>query len=94
MRLITDVLPALIAQWTTSRFYRFTNQGYEDWFGIPRSEINGRPMREVLGRACLTAAGIMSSALEARSVFGAELPAPGAILSNLPKATFIPALRP
>ena len=49
MRLITDALPALIAYVDNQQIYRFTNQGYEDWFGIPRSEINGRPMREVLG---------------------------------------------
>ena len=62
MRLITDALPALIAYVDNQQIYRFTNQGYEDWFGIPRSEISNRPMREVLGPRLLTAAGIMSSA--------------------------------
>ena len=49
IRLITDAIPALIAYVDASGRYRFTNKPYEDWFGRPRSEINGRHMRAVLG---------------------------------------------
>lgn len=49
MRLVTDAMPALIAYVDASVTYCFTNKAYEDWFNRPRSEINGRPMREVLG---------------------------------------------
>ncbi|KJS40344.1 MAG: hypothetical protein VR70_06075 [Rhodospirillaceae bacterium BRH_c57] len=49
IRLITDAIPALIAYVDGNECFRFTNKGYEDWFGLPRSEINGRPMWEVLG---------------------------------------------
>ncbi len=49
IRLITDAVPALIAYVDSEEHYRFTNKPYEDWFGRPRSEINGRPMRSVLG---------------------------------------------
>ena len=49
IRLITDALPALIAYVDTGQRYRFTNKPYEEWFGRPRSEINGRHMRTVLG---------------------------------------------
>ncbi len=51
IRLITDALPALIAYVDRDQRYRFTNKPYEDWFGRPRSEIDGRPMRDVLGEA-------------------------------------------
>ena len=49
IRLITDALPALIAYVDAGQRYRFTNKPYEQWFGRPRTEINGRHMRTVLG---------------------------------------------
>jgi PAS domain S-box-containing protein len=49
IRLITDAVPALIAYVDSTQRYRFTNKPYEEWFGRPRSEINGRHMRTVLG---------------------------------------------
>ncbi|MGB1026937.1 MAG: NahK/ErcS family hybrid sensor histidine kinase/response regulator, partial [Rhodospirillaceae bacterium] len=48
LRLITDAMPALIAYVDRERRYRFTNRAYEDWFGRPRSEINGKTMAEAL----------------------------------------------
>lgn len=48
IRLVTDAMPALIAYVDATECYRFTNKAYEDWFCRPRSEINGRPMRQVL----------------------------------------------
>ncbi|WP_158240631.1 NahK/ErcS family hybrid sensor histidine kinase/response regulator [Telmatospirillum siberiense] len=50
IRVITDALPALIAYVDAEQCFRFTNKPYEDWFGRPRSEINGQPMSKVLGR--------------------------------------------
>ena len=50
IRLITDAVPALIAYVDSTLRYRFTNKPYEEWFGRPRSEINGRHMRTVLGQ--------------------------------------------
>jgi PAS domain S-box-containing protein len=49
IRLITDAVPALIAYVDSTLRYRFTNKPYEEWFGRPRSEINGRHMRTVMG---------------------------------------------
>jgi PAS domain S-box-containing protein len=49
IRLITDAVPALIAYVDSSQRYRFTNSPFEEWFGRPRSEINGRLMSAVLG---------------------------------------------
>ncbi|MFP5286597.1 MAG: PAS domain-containing protein, partial [Thermoanaerobaculia bacterium] len=49
--LITDSLPVLISYIDRSHRYRFVNQAYEEWFGIPRDEIAGRHAREILGAA-------------------------------------------
>ncbi|SIS75446.1 hybrid sensor histidine kinase/response regulator [Insolitispirillum peregrinum] len=49
MRLVTDAIPALIAYVDKECIYRFTNRVYEEWFRRPLDEINGRPMRDVLG---------------------------------------------
>ncbi|HYO13988.1 MAG TPA: PAS domain-containing protein [Thermoanaerobaculia bacterium] len=47
--LITNSLPVLISYIDSSHRYRFVNQAYEDWFGLPRKEILGRHAREILG---------------------------------------------
>ncbi len=49
LRLITDAMPALIAYVDADLRYRFTNRAYEDWFGRPRSEIDGHTMQDALG---------------------------------------------
>ena len=49
--LITNSLPVLISYIDSSHRYRFVNQAYENWFGLPRKEIIGRHAREVLGDA-------------------------------------------
>lgn len=48
IRVITDALPALIAYVDAEQRYRFINKPYEEWFGRPRSEINGQQMSKVL----------------------------------------------
>jgi PAS domain S-box-containing protein len=49
IRLITDALPVLIGYIDREERYRFNNATYEAWFGIPRDELFGRSLREVLG---------------------------------------------
>jgi PAS domain S-box-containing protein len=49
IRVITDALPALIAYVDADQRYRFTNRPFQEWFGRPRSEINGRHMSKVFG---------------------------------------------
>jgi PAS domain S-box-containing protein len=49
LHLITDNLPVLISYVDREGRYRLNNKAYETWFGRPRSEITGRPMREVIG---------------------------------------------
>ena len=51
LRTITDVVPTLVSLIGADRRYVLVNHTYETWFGLPRSEIVGRPVREVLGDA-------------------------------------------
>jgi PAS domain S-box-containing protein len=46
---ITDSLPVLISQVGADGRYEFVNQAYGDWFGMQRSEIVGKSVREMLG---------------------------------------------
>lgn len=49
LRLLTDALPVLISYVDSDQRYRFNNKKYEDWFGRPREQVNGKHLREVLG---------------------------------------------
>jgi PAS domain S-box-containing protein len=50
MRLVMNTVPALIAYVDPQFHYRQVNQGYERWFGLPAREVEGRHVRDVLGR--------------------------------------------
>ncbi|HEY9807089.1 MAG TPA: PAS domain-containing protein, partial [Candidatus Obscuribacterales bacterium] len=49
LRLVTNAVPVLISFIDTEQRYRFNNQRYEEWFGRPTSEVNGKYLWEVLG---------------------------------------------
>jgi PAS domain S-box-containing protein len=49
VQLVADAVPALISYIDADLRYRLNNRAYETWFGHPRGELQGRPMREVLG---------------------------------------------
>ncbi|MGQ0544806.1 MAG: sensor domain-containing diguanylate cyclase, partial [Betaproteobacteria bacterium] len=49
LRTITDTVPVLIGYIDAGQRFRFNNLAYESWYARPRSEITGRPVREVLG---------------------------------------------
>ncbi len=49
LRGIADGVPALIGYIDAEGIYRFHNARIEDWYGIPASEVIGRPVRAVLG---------------------------------------------
>ncbi|WP_256874993.1 PAS domain S-box protein [Nostoc sp. C052] len=51
LRLITNAVPVKISYVDSKQHYRFNNKGYEDWFGLPTSEISGKHIREVLGES-------------------------------------------
>jgi PAS domain S-box-containing protein len=49
IRLVTDALPVLVSFIGPDERYVYTNQGYSEWFGLPRGALVGKPVREVLG---------------------------------------------
>lgn len=51
LRSITDNVPVLIGYIDAEGRFRFNNLAYESWYARPRSEITGRPVREVVGEA-------------------------------------------
>ncbi|MDZ7990852.1 MAG: PAS domain S-box protein [Nostoc sp. EfeVER01] len=51
LRLITNAVPAKISYVDSEQRYRFNNKEYEDWFGLPASEISGKHIREILGES-------------------------------------------
>ena len=51
LRTITDNLPVLIGYVDNTERYRFANATYEQWFGIPASEILGKTVQEMMGSA-------------------------------------------
>lgn len=55
LQLITDAMPALVAYIDRDLRYRFNNSTYEDWYGIPREDLFGKSMEEVLGADALAA---------------------------------------
>jgi PAS domain S-box-containing protein len=48
---MADNAPALVSYVDADGHYRFVNKRYEEWFGVPRTEIVGKHYREVLGEA-------------------------------------------
>lgn len=52
LRLVTNSVPALISFIDADQRYRFTNQGYEEWFARPAvGDIYGKHIRDVVGEA-------------------------------------------
>jgi diguanylate cyclase (GGDEF)-like protein/PAS domain S-box-containing protein len=49
LRLVANSVPALISYLDCEQRYRFSNRTYDDWLGIPQSEMHGRSIAEVFG---------------------------------------------
>jgi len=47
---MVDAVPVLISYVDREQRYRFVNRAYELWFGVDRSQIEGRTLEEVLGQ--------------------------------------------
>lgn len=48
---MADAVPILISYVDREQRYRFVNRAYELWFGVDRSQIEGKTLAEVLGQA-------------------------------------------
>ena len=51
VRTLTDALPAVVGYVDRDGRYRFTNRGYESWYGVPAKQVLGRTVRQMLGEA-------------------------------------------
>ncbi len=51
LRLITDNLPGLVSYIDRDRRYRFVNRVYETWYGIPRGQIVGMRVADLVGES-------------------------------------------
>jgi diguanylate cyclase (GGDEF)-like protein/PAS domain S-box-containing protein len=49
LRSVTEAIPAIVAVVGTDGRYRFVNSAFERWRGLPREQIVGRSLLEVLG---------------------------------------------
>ncbi len=48
-RMVIDSVPALISYVSSDQHYRFVNKGYEERLGLPRTQIVGKNVKELLG---------------------------------------------
>jgi PAS domain S-box-containing protein len=73
---IADALPVLISVVDADLRYEFVNATYERWFGIPKKDILGEHVKDVLGAAAFArAAPHLASALSGTtSSYEADLP--------------------
>jgi PAS domain S-box-containing protein len=44
-------LPGPLSYVDKNGYYRFNNKAYEDWFGVPKEQLNGRHVIDVIGAA-------------------------------------------
>ncbi len=49
LEMMADSVPVLIGFVDQQQRYQFNNAVYEQWYGLTRDELRGRPIREVLG---------------------------------------------
>ncbi|MGE5540328.1 MAG: PAS domain-containing protein [Gemmatimonas sp.] len=49
LRLVADALPVLISFIDSGEVYRFANQHYQRWLGVPPEQVVGRTIRDLFG---------------------------------------------
>ncbi|MCP4490206.1 MAG: PAS domain-containing protein [Gammaproteobacteria bacterium] len=76
---ITHEVPVLLAYVDKKFYYRFVNEGYQRWFGLPYREIINKPVSDLVGQEVFEKAKpMMLKALTGRSQhYEFELPMPG-----------------
>lgn len=70
---VADILPVMVAYVDTDFRYRFLNRPLADWLEIPRSQVLGRTMREIIGeKAWEVREPLLATVLEGESKFFAS----------------------
>jgi PAS domain S-box-containing protein len=71
---LADLLPVMTAFLDREQRYRFVNKPLAEWLEVPRSEMLGRTMREVVGeKAYASRAPMLAAALQGERQFFASL---------------------
>jgi PAS domain S-box-containing protein len=55
LHLVTDSAPLLLSYVDSDLRYRFVNQEYAKWFGLPKEQIIGKTVPEIIGQAAFQA---------------------------------------
>ncbi|WP_164468210.1 HWE histidine kinase domain-containing protein [Caulobacter vibrioides] len=92
---MADAVPILISYVDSDERYRFVNRAYERWFGVDRAQIEGRPLREVVGDvAYARLAGHVRRALAGETlIFEGEVEYQGAGVRFI-EARYVPDITP
>ncbi|ATC34380.1 PAS domain S-box protein [Caulobacter vibrioides] len=92
---MADAVPILISYVDRDERYRFVNRAYERWFGVDRAQIEGRPLREVVGDvAYARLAGHVRRALAGETlIFEGEVEYQGAGVRFI-EARYVPDITP
>ena len=91
LRLITDAAPVFISYIDSSGVYRFNNRRYAEWFGVPREQITGRTVADVMGPANYEAAkGPLTAALAGEHVVYERFHRDHAGVERWMKAEYVP----
>ena len=92
--MVADAAPVLIGYLDSQQRYRFVNRAYEEWFGVDRTEIEGRTLREVVGEAGYAKVkDYVARALSGeRLIYEGEVPYRDAGLRHI-EAQFVPDIR-
>jgi PAS domain S-box-containing protein len=70
---IADILPVMVAYVDSALTYRFLNKPLADWLDMPRRDVLGRHMREVIGKEAFAhREPILKSALKGERMFFAS----------------------
>lgn len=79
IRSMANALPALLSFVDTDQRYRFVNETYAAWAGWDRKDVEGRPVREILGeKVYAEALPYIEAALAGQSVhYFADVTGPG-----------------
>ena len=73
MLAIADILPVMVAYVDRTLTYRFVNKPLADWFGLPRNEVIGKAVREIIGEEAFDArAPLYATALAGERTFYAS----------------------
>ena len=95
LRLLSDALPVLVSYVDAKQHFRFNNRAYEKFMQLPREQMEGRHIREVLGeKAYAVIRSRVEKALTGQEVsWEGDVPFPDGITRRV-EGSYIPHINP